>query len=150
MKSFILSLIVILLVAVAGCLGDDGDDDLDVAPSETDGVSDTGTTAVVLDRGTGTVPGGPSQVSLTTISVSEPGTLEGRITWNGGPDELSPGLMHAASLSTEAATGSSPIFVYMEVTQALLDQGHDWYFNVVNTDPSPADVEYRVRFTPDN
>ncbi len=146
MKRFIVLIMALLFTVTIGC---DGDGDSSEIPPPAPGyVSGTGTGGGILERGSGTVPAGPIQVSLTSLSVSETGRLEGRLTWSGGPTELSPAFIHIATAELEYSKGVSPQYVNMQVTQALLDQGHDWVFNVINIEANPAEVEYRIIFRP--
>jgi hypothetical protein len=145
MKRCAVVFVALLLTVVLGC---DGDGDGAVDSTEPSDVPDSGPEPEVLGRGTETIPAGNRQ--LLSFTVSETGALQGRITWSGEPDEMYMFIFHSGSATFFDTTGSSPLFLNVEVTQAMLDQSDNFNFTVGNLGVDPVEVEYRVRFTPDN
>jgi hypothetical protein len=126
-----------MVVAVAGLTylgGCDGDDD------------GGGT---VLAQGTITVPAGGS-ADIATVHISEPGTLQGRIVWSGGPAELYAVFRQVATSDIHGLTQSpSPLFSTAPVTSADVAAGTDWVFASGNPGAADASIEYEIRFLPD-
>ena len=148
MKRFAVLLVALLLAGVIGCDGDGGGDAVGSEDPPTD-VPDTGPEGIILSRGSVTLPAGPSSVLLTTFSVSEPGTLEGRLVWGDETAILTSDLILNGVGSIEDKTSSSsPFSISADVTQDLVDLGINWSFRVINNTPVVVDLEYRVMFTP--
>ena len=143
MKRFIVLIMALLFTTAIGCDGDGSE----VPPPAPGHVPGTGTGGGILASGSKTVPAG-TQLFLTSFSVSETGTLEGRLTWSGEPDEMSMYIFHVGSSTSFDTLGSSPLYRNIEVTQAMLNQGENFNFAVGNPGVDPVEVEYRIIFRP--
>ena len=116
---------------VAGCSSDD----------ETGG-------GAVLAQGSANVT--TSTTTLATVTVDQPGTLRGVVTWSGPPTELAAGFKHVTPGNTIGIVlGASPAITTVAVTSARVAAGTQWQF--VATIPSgPAvNVQYEVTFAAD-
>jgi hypothetical protein len=148
MRRFAVLLVALLLTGVLGCDGDgDGDGAVD-AQETTAEPGDTGPETITLDSGTGDVLSGGSQLTLY-VTVTEPGTLETRVTWSGQPDIMWARTRQVGVLDfTES--GSTPLNLTLGVTQYMVDQGGNFSIELSHLGIDHAQVEYRVNFTPSN
>jgi len=126
----------VMVLAVGGvCLlgGCDGDD---------------GGSGSLLAQGTITIPASGS-VDIITVQVTEPGTLQGRITWSGAPTELAATFKHVASGQIHGLTQSpSTLVSTAAVSSADVAAGADWLFSAGNTGGTAVSVQYEIRFQP--
>jgi len=111
--------------------------------------SDDGGTSTLLAQGTITIPASDA-VDVATVQVSEPGTLQARITWSGAPTELIAVLRHVATSDTHGMTQSpSPLISTAVVDSADVAAGTDWLFRAGDMAGTAVTVEYEIRFLPD-
>lgn len=106
-------------------------------------------TGIVLAQGTKTVAASGT-VDLTTVAVTEPGTLSATITWSGAPTELLCAFLHVAPSDMYGLTQSpSPLNPIAAVTSARVAAGTQWMLRVGNSSGTAVSVQYVVTFTPD-
>jgi hypothetical protein len=147
MKRFLVLFLALLLTGLIGCDGDGGGDAATSEETPTE-PGDTGPETITLDSGTGDVLSGGSQLTLY-VTVTEPGTLETRVTWSGQPDLMSARTVQAGVLDL-TELGSSPLNLSLGVTQYMVDQGGNFSIELSHLGIDHVQVEYRIRFTPDN
>jgi hypothetical protein len=127
----LMALAVAGLTYLGGCDGDDGGE------------------GTVLAQGTITIPASDG-VEITTVHISEPGTLQGRIVWSGAPSEVWAAFRHVATSNVHGLSQSpSPLFSTVAVTSADVAAGTDWLFLAENPGAAAVSVEYEIRFLAD-
>jgi hypothetical protein len=91
-----------------------------------------------------------STLVLATLTINQPGTLHGTMTWSGPPTELAEGFKHVATGTTIGYTiGSSPTTTTVAVTTDRVAAGTEWQFLAANGGASAASIQFEVRFEPD-
>ncbi len=134
MRCFCLFFLCFAAVALIG--GCDGDDD--------------GTAAgIILAQGTKTIATGANEI-LAEVTVSEPGTLRGTITWSGPPTDMAGMFLHITPSDLLGITLSpSPTISTVAVTSARVAAGHEWRFIGDNPNGPDLSFSYVITFTPD-
>jgi hypothetical protein len=130
----LLCLLMVLAVAgltwLGGCDGDDGGG------------------GSLLAQGTMTIPASTT-VDVATIDVSEPGTLQARVTWSSGPTEVFAGFRHVATNQLHGmAQSPSPLTTTAAVTSSDVAAGSAWLFRAAETEGTAVTIQYEVRFFP--
>ena len=119
------------LALVGGCDGDD----------------DGG--GIVLAQGTKTIAASADEI-LAEVTVSEPGTLRGTITWSGTPTDMVGMFLHITPSDMLGITLSpSPTISTVTVTSSRVAAGHEWRFIGANPDSPDVSISYVITFTPD-
>ncbi|MBN1916293.1 MAG: hypothetical protein JW889_00170 [Verrucomicrobia bacterium] len=127
-----IGLCVLLLTALAAVGGCDSD-------------SSSGS---LLAQGTTSVPAGDAV--LATVTVTEPGTLRGVITWSGDPTEMEMGFKHVTpGTMIGISFGSPPITSTVAVTSARVAAGTEWQLLVGHGSATTVSVQFEVTFEPD-
>jgi hypothetical protein len=111
--------------------------------------SETTSGGIILAQGTKTIATGADEI-LADVTVSEPGTLRGTITWSGPPTEMAVLLLHVTPSDMLGITFSnSPTISTVAVTSARVAAGHEWRFVGTNPNGPDVSVSYTVTFVPD-
>jgi hypothetical protein len=120
------------LTSLAGCSGD-GD----------------GGSGGALAQGTATIPASGA-VTIATVQVTVPGTLQAHITWSGTPTELLAVFQQVSTSHLHGLTQSpSTLVSTAAVGSADVAAGSDW--RLIGASPSAVavSVQYEIRFIPD-
>ncbi len=111
--------------------------------------SETESAGILLAQGTKTIGTGDDEI-MADVTVSEPGTLRGTITWSGPPTEMAAMLLHVAPSDLLGITlSNSPTTSTVAVTSARVAAGHEWRFIGTNPHGPDVSVSYSVTFVPD-
>jgi hypothetical protein len=122
-------LLVTALAAVGGCDGDSSSGSL-------------------LAQGTTTMPTGATV--LATVTVAEPGTLYGVITWSGDPTEMELAFKHVTPGTVVGLSiGSSPLTSTVAVTSARVAAGTQWQLLAGHGSATAVSVQFEVTFQAD-
>ncbi len=142
MKRLVVLLMALLVTGVIGCDGDGGGDAVGSEDPSTD-VPDTGPETITLDSGTVEIDFGST--TLSSVTVTEPGTLECRFTWSGIGMYMQ--IVQTGILDL-TRFGQSPLELDVAVNQYMVNQGGNFDIIIKHTGVDRTDVEYRIRFTP--
>jgi hypothetical protein len=113
-----------------------------------DGDNDSTGGGAVLAEGSANVT--TSTTTLATITVDQPGTLRGVITWSGPPTEAAAGFKHVASSTTIGMVlGASPATTTVAVTSARVAAGTQWQLLAAVPSGPAVSVQYTVTFEAD-
>lgn len=111
--------------------------------------SDNGSGVIVLAQGTKTITTG-GEVAVVDVEVTEPGTLQGQITWTGAPTDMVAVFLHIAPADVLGVVHSpSPAVATVAVTSARVAAGADWRFIAASSSGPDVSVSYTVTFTPE-
>jgi hypothetical protein len=104
---------------------------------------------ILLAQGTKTITTG-GEVAVVDVAVTEPGTLQGRITWTGAPTDMVATFLHIAPSDILGVVHSpSPLVATVAVTSARVAAGADWRFIAANSSGPDVSVSYTITFTPE-
>jgi len=132
MKHLSLVVVALALAATLGC-GDDDD----------------GSGGVLLAQGTKTLTTG-TDVAVVEVEVTQPGTLQARLTWSGGPTEVGAYFLQIGPTTVLGITQSpSSLVSTVAVTAARVADGHDWRFVAINSAGPDVSAEYVITFVPE-
>lgn len=147
MKRFVVLFVALLLAGVIGCDGD-GDGDSTAGSEETPAEpGDTGPETTTLDSGT--VVDVLGTTTLSSVTVTEPGTLKCWCTWSAiDVSSMAMRIVQTGIFDLYQPEKIPPLELNVAVNQYMVDQGGNFVITVTNTYPESADVEYRIMFTP--